>query len=77
MTVIIMKLVIHHTRLVIKYLSAILEPWLGLNYQFAIWLEGSAPFFLQLSSSVASFVSTQHLWSLIEVDSGSSERFIA
>lgn len=44
-TVIIMKLVIHHTRLVIKYLSAVLEPWLGLNYQFAIWLEGNAPLF--------------------------------
>lgn len=44
-TVIIMKLVIHHTRLVIKYLSAVLEPWLGLNYQFAIWLEGTAPSF--------------------------------
>lgn len=44
-TVIVMKLVIHHTRLVIKYLSAVLEPWLGLNYHFAIWLEGNAPSF--------------------------------
>lgn len=75
-TVITMKLVVHHTRLVIKYLSAVLEPWLGLNYHFAIWLEGSAHFFLQLSSLVTSFVSAPHLWSFTEVDSGFSELFI-